>query len=438
MIQIHSIQAVKDVPATDVIGQFVKLHRRGAMYNGLCPFHDERTASFYVHPTWNVYKCFGCGAKGDVIKFIMNLQRKTFVEAVEVIAGVAGINIKRTERTTRKLPQPNKCKPQRAAFDVIPLSFLDGGTPDVASNSLTAQIADLVGEEVVRDVLQDYRISLDSDGFIHYPQIDRAGRYRTGKSIQYKDGHRTGLFRWSHSWLKSQLPTCFTLKQCFTGEHRIATNPVAIVEGQSTMLFMAALSKAALKYKIKLLQPFSRFTWITTGGADGIGWKDEQVINALRGKEVVLFPDAGFYDRWQSDAEIMREHGINVQVSSIIETKHANNQLKYNDDLRDWFMLFADDIRKLCKQGQTMNCIYSREICSVESDVYTGKDFDHIIIVCFRMNSGNQYDCLFTADGTAVIPGEQSEAVEQLARFYVKKLEQFYLDDAPCWVHIYP
>jgi hypothetical protein len=437
MLQREVLQAVKKVPIMNVLGQFIDLRKHGVNFRGFCPFHDERTPSFYVHPGKNIYKCFGCGAGGDAIKFITDYKKTSFVEAVQLIEALTNISSKRTQRTQKTTPTSRSGKQQHAQYGTIPLSLLRGSTSDVRSNSLTARIADIVGENVLRDILQVYQITLDAHGFINYPQIDVSGKCRTCKSIQYENGHRTGNFRWSHNSLKSQLPIAFMLKQCFTGEHMISMKPVAIVEGQSTMLFMAALSDAALKYKIKLLQPFSRFTWIATGGADGIGWKDEQVIKALRGKEVVLFPDAGFYDQWQNDAEIMREHGVNVQVSSLIETKYANNQLKFNDDLRDWFMLFADDIRKLCQHGQRMNCIFSREIFSIESEVYTGKDFDHIIIVCFRMKSGKQHDCLFNKNGKTVMPGEQSEAVEQLARFYGKKLVRMYFDDVPCWMHIH-
>src|SRR5437867_4161655 len=99
MIESQTIQAVKDVPVMDVIGQYVNLRRRGATYKGLCPFHDERTPSFYVHPAKNIYKCFGCGAGGDAIKFVMEYERKTFVEAVELIADLNGISMERTHRT---------------------------------------------------------------------------------------------------------------------------------------------------------------------------------------------------------------------------------------------------------------------------------------------------------------------------------------------------
>lgn len=76
-----------------VVGEYVRLKRQGAgpRYSGLCPFHSEKTASFSVHSTHQFYKCFGCGAGGDVIKFVMEIERFTFWEAVKYLAERNGI-----------------------------------------------------------------------------------------------------------------------------------------------------------------------------------------------------------------------------------------------------------------------------------------------------------------------------------------------------------
>lgn len=430
MIQSHTIEAVKAIPIMAVLEHYVNLRRQGSTYRGLCPFHDERTASFYVHPGKNIYKCFGCGAGGDAIKFVMEYERKTFVEVVELIAGISGICIERTKRTERTQHKPKKRKSEPSLVDTIPISLLDTSTPDIASNSLTAQIADIVGTEVVENVLKDYRISLEAEGFIHYPQIDAAGNYRTGKSIQYHNGHRTGKFRWTHNWFKNQLPAPFNLKQCFTGEHLISTKPIAIVEGQSTMIFMAALGHAGAKYHIQQLQYFSGFTWIATGGVDGIGWKDAQVLKALVGKEVVLFPDAGFYHTWLADAEQIQEHGIRVQVSRLIETK-----LQRNEDLRDWFMSFANDIRKLCLECHLNNQIFSNDITCLLGETHTGKEFDHLIIATMKTNDGKWYDLLYDEHGDLIKPGEHRKAVDDLAIFFEKNIIPITLDGVACLAH---
>ena len=76
-----------------VIGSYVTLKRAGSNYNGLCPFHNEKTPSFTVFPATRSFYCFGCGAGGDVISFIMREENLDYVGALEHLAARAGITI---------------------------------------------------------------------------------------------------------------------------------------------------------------------------------------------------------------------------------------------------------------------------------------------------------------------------------------------------------
>jgi DNA primase len=76
---------------TDVVGRKVKLVRKGREHGGLCPFHNEKTPSFTVNDDKGFYHCFGCGAHGDVVKFVMETEGLGFPEAVERLAGEAGL-----------------------------------------------------------------------------------------------------------------------------------------------------------------------------------------------------------------------------------------------------------------------------------------------------------------------------------------------------------
>ncbi|HEV7178809.1 MAG TPA: DNA primase [Candidatus Baltobacteraceae bacterium] len=75
------------------IGQYVSLKQRGNDLVGLCPFHGEKTPSFHVHPDRGFFKCFGCGASGDVIGFVQKLENVPFPEAVRMLAAKAGIEL---------------------------------------------------------------------------------------------------------------------------------------------------------------------------------------------------------------------------------------------------------------------------------------------------------------------------------------------------------
>ena len=74
-----------------IVGETVTLKRSGANYLGLCPFHQEKTPSFSVHATKQFYYCFGCGAKGDVFRFVMEMEKVAFPEAVRRVAQRMGI-----------------------------------------------------------------------------------------------------------------------------------------------------------------------------------------------------------------------------------------------------------------------------------------------------------------------------------------------------------
>ena len=77
------------LPLSETVGRRVRLIRRGREHTGLCPFHNEKTPSFTVNDDKAFYHCFGCGAHGDVIGFVMQTEGLSFPEAVEKLAGQA-------------------------------------------------------------------------------------------------------------------------------------------------------------------------------------------------------------------------------------------------------------------------------------------------------------------------------------------------------------
>ena len=87
------------VDIVDVVGQHVKLKKAGANFQGLCPFHSEKSPSFSVSPTKQFYHCFGCGAHGSAISFLMEYSGLGYVDAIEDLARSAGLDVPREERT---------------------------------------------------------------------------------------------------------------------------------------------------------------------------------------------------------------------------------------------------------------------------------------------------------------------------------------------------
>ena len=100
MISPASIQEVMNrADVVDVIGQFVRLKKRGTNYIANCPFHNEKTPSFNVSPAKGIYKCFGCGKAGNVVTFIQDHEKLTYPEAIRWLADYYKITIEETERT---------------------------------------------------------------------------------------------------------------------------------------------------------------------------------------------------------------------------------------------------------------------------------------------------------------------------------------------------
>src|SRR6202162_5648984 len=91
-----------------VVGGYVRLKKSGENFTGLCPFHSEKTPSFAVHPVKQIYHCFGCGAGGDVFKFVMEMDKITFRSPVRAVPEKCGIAIPRARERTPEERQENQ------------------------------------------------------------------------------------------------------------------------------------------------------------------------------------------------------------------------------------------------------------------------------------------------------------------------------------------
>ncbi|HHY43670.1 MAG TPA: DNA primase [Coprothermobacter sp.] len=92
-----------NVDIVEVVSRYVSLKKVGRNYFGLCPFHSEKTPSFSVNPSKGIFKCFGCGEGGDVIKFLSKIENTTYREAVKMLAAELGIAIDENTETEKIL-----------------------------------------------------------------------------------------------------------------------------------------------------------------------------------------------------------------------------------------------------------------------------------------------------------------------------------------------
>ena len=86
-------QVLSAVDIVEVIGRTVALKRRGKDFVGLCPFHQEKTPSFYVSPAKQIFHCYGCKAGGSVIDFVMRRDRIEFIDALKLLGEQAGLEM---------------------------------------------------------------------------------------------------------------------------------------------------------------------------------------------------------------------------------------------------------------------------------------------------------------------------------------------------------
>ena len=116
MISEDKIAEIRErAPIAEVIGNYVALKKSGNSLRGLCPFHNEKTPSFYVHPNRGFYHCFGCKASGDIFSFLMHVEGKTFPEVARDLAEQTGVQLPVYDPQREAEFQRNKKQTERLA-----------------------------------------------------------------------------------------------------------------------------------------------------------------------------------------------------------------------------------------------------------------------------------------------------------------------------------
>ena len=103
----------------ELVGRFVPLKKAGANFQGLCPFHDEKSPSFSVSPTKQFYHCFGCGAHGGALRFLMEYQGLGFIDAVKDLAGQLGMSVPEDQRSPEQRQQDAQLSERRKTLSEV-------------------------------------------------------------------------------------------------------------------------------------------------------------------------------------------------------------------------------------------------------------------------------------------------------------------------------
>jgi len=126
-----------------VVGEYVRLKKSGQNFTGLCPFHAEKSPSFAVHPTKQIYHCFGCGVGGDVFKFVMEMEKCPFPESIRIVAEKCGIAV----------PQPRERSPEERKENQQRTALVE--MHRVAQAFFTSQLEGTAEGRVARAYLED-------------------------------------------------------------------------------------------------------------------------------------------------------------------------------------------------------------------------------------------------------------------------------------------
>ena len=277
----------------------VSLHRTGASFKALCPWHEDHhpSLSFDERTGKNRCHCFACGQGGDVIAFVMQQEGWSFQQTCQWLSAEYGIG---TTSFSPGMPQPKPKplpEPVETAYTYIPQSKLDELFS--SENSLCRCLKMMFQPEAVEWVAEQYRIGCyamrGEDDYTVFPNIDAEGRVCNLK-VQHYDTDRFSP-RFAHStpdscrWLgaiwvrEGRLPAGAHFKSdCLFGEHLLPRFPqlkVALVESAKNALFGAL--------------EFPQMVWVATGNK---GQLKREVLRPLQGRDVIVIPDCDAVDEW--------------------------------------------------------------------------------------------------------------------------------------------
>lgn len=168
---IEEVRARNDI--VDVVGSYVKIQKKGSSYFGLCPFHQEKSPSFSVSPGKQMYYCFGCGAGGNVISFVMNYENYTFMEAVKFLADKSGVKLPEIEDSPEQKAKESRklklldCNREAAKYFYYQLRQPSGevGYKYLAGRQLSEETMKKFGLGFSNMTSNDLVLYLESKGF---------------------------------------------------------------------------------------------------------------------------------------------------------------------------------------------------------------------------------------------------------------------------------
>ena len=157
---IAEVRAASDI--VDVVSDYVRLKKKGANFFGLCPFHQEKTPSFSVNSELGSYKCFGCGAGGDVFRFVREMEGMSFPEAVRTLAEKAGVELPEAGDASRE-----RADAMEAAYGALRFAARFYYERLTRSASGRQALAYVEGRGYSKEIVKEFGVGYAPDGWSH-------------------------------------------------------------------------------------------------------------------------------------------------------------------------------------------------------------------------------------------------------------------------------
>ncbi len=182
----------------EVVGDFVTLRRRGADFVACCPFHNEKTPSFHVNPSRGIYKCFGCGKGGSAVRFVMEYEHFSYVEALRYLAEKYHIEVQEREETPEEIAAKHRNESLMIVTDFACRFFREAlKTPEGRSHGY----AYLRSRGIDEQTIERFSLGWAPSGKRSFTDAALAAGYKeeylleAGLSIRYDDGSLADRFR---------------------------------------------------------------------------------------------------------------------------------------------------------------------------------------------------------------------------------------------------
>jgi hypothetical protein len=231
-------------------------------------------------------------------------------------------------------PKPSLSAPPK--MDLIPHKYVKESVS--ANSNFVRFLCKHFPRENVKKAIENYALGATKNQSVIFWQIDINGKVRTGKIMQYNPDtgkrikNKTGAINWVHNILKKRNSkkrnsefANFNLCQCYFGEHLIRIypdKPIAIVEAEKTAVIGSII--------------FDNYIWIAAGNLNGLNVEKSRV---LQNKNVVLYPDAGCFDKWEKKSiQIKSQIFCNIKTSSLTEKHATKDQTKAGYDIADYII----------------------------------------------------------------------------------------------------